>query len=364
MAKSRFIELMSKCLDKSASAEELKELEGFLDAHPHLKKVHHVAFALKTGLAPADANLQDEDINSKLDALWVNIKNIENAPQPNEIKIVPIRKYLKRIAGAAAILVIGLVGITLYTRTATEDKIPLAAVDQKIDVPYGQTFKLTLSDGTKVRLNAGSHFGYPATFTGTRRDVTLDGEGFFEVTKDDKKPFLVHTAGLTVKVLGTVFNVRAYKQDKKTETTLFKGKVQIELKGDADRKIVLAPREKLTVLNDAAPANHTVNAPKEVAKLKYELSVLPVVDNDEYQENAWLDNKLVFANTEFEDVAASMERKYKVHIVFKDNALKKEQLSGVLKDENLESALLILKQITSFQSRGAGDTVYISRLNK
>jgi transmembrane sensor len=161
-----------------------------------------------------------------------------------------------------------------------------------------------------------------------------------------------------------VFNVKAYKQDKKAEATLFKGKVQIELTGDPDRKIVLAPREKLTVLNDAAAANRALKAPKKVAKLRYQISVLPVVDNDEYQENAWLENKLVFTNTEFEDVAVSMERKYKVQFVFENEALKKEQLSGVLKDENLENALLILKQITSFQARIAGNTVYISRLNK
>lgn len=364
MGKSRFIELMAKCLDKSASAEELKELEVFLEEHPHLKKMHDVTYALKTGSSPSDANLQDEDINTKLDALWVNIKNTENAQQHNYKKIIPIRTYLKWVAGAAAILVIGVLSITFYSRTVNKDNTLLAAVNQKIDVPYGQTIKLTLPDGTKVRLNAGSHFGYPATFVGTRREVTLDGEGFFEVTKDAQKPFLVHTAGFTVKVLGTVFNVRAYKQDKKTETTLFKGKVQIELTGDPDRKIVLAPREKLTVLNDAAPANHIPNAHKEVAKLKYELSVLPVVDNDEYQENAWLENKLVFTNTEFEDVAVSMERKYKVRFVFEDEALKKEQISGVLQDENLDSALFILKQITSFQSRVADNTVYISRLNK
>jgi transmembrane sensor len=364
MGKSRFIELMAKCLDKSASAEELKELEFFLEEHPHFKKMHDVTSALRTGSSPSDSNMQDEDINTKLDALWVNIKNTENHPQHNDKKIIPIRRYLKWVAGVAAILVIGVLSITFYSRTVNKDNMLLATADQKIDVPYGQMVKLTLSDGTKVRLNAGSHFGYPATFVGNRREVTLDGEGFFEVTKDAQKPFLVHTAGLTVRVLGTVFNVRAYKHDKKAEATLFKGKVQIELTGDPDRKIVLTPREKLTVLNDAAPANHIPNAHKEAAKLKYELSVLPVVENDEYQENAWLENKLVFTNTEFEDVAVSMERKYKVQFVFEDEALKKEQLSGVLKDENLESALFILKQITSFQSKVAGHTVYISRLNK
>lgn len=355
---------MAKCLDKSASAEELKELEAFLEEHPHLKKMHDVTYALKTGLSPFDANLQDEDINTKLDALWVNIKNTENAPQHSDKKIIPIRKHLKWIAGVAAVLLIGILSITFYSRTVKEDNTLLTAANLKIDVPYGQMVKLTLPDGSKVRLNAGSHFGYPATFTGTRREVTLDGEGFFEVTKDAQKPFLVHTAGLIVKVLGTVFNVRAYKHDKKTEATLFKGKVQIELADDPDRKIVLAPREKLTVLNDAAPANHIPNAHKEVAKLKYELSVLPVVDNDEYQENAWLENKLVFTNAEFEDVAVSLERKYKIQFVFEDEALKKEQLSGVLQNENLEGALSILKQITSFQSKVVDNKVYISRLNK
>lgn len=362
MGKSRFIELMAKSLDKSASKEELKELDGFLAQYPHFKKMQDVTNELKSG-PPQAVKLQESDINTKLDTLWLNIKTTEAAEQGNTGKIVPLKKYLKWLAGVAAILTIGFTTMIFYKRTAN-DTLSSAIVKHRIDVPYGQTFNITLADGTKVKLNAGSHFDYPETFTGNQREVTLDGEGFFEVTKNAKKPFMVHTAGLTVKVLGTVFNVRAYKGDKKAETTLFKGKVQVALDGDTEREIVLAPREKLTVLNDAAQGSGIANKPKEVAKLKYELSVLPVVDNDEYQENAWLENKLVFTNTDFEDVAVSMERKYKVHIVFEDEALKKEQLSGVLKDENLQSAFLILKQITAFQSRVAGDTVYVSRLNK
>ncbi|MEO7215576.1 FecR domain-containing protein [Mucilaginibacter sp.] len=363
MGKSRFIELMAKSLDKSASKEELKELEGFLAQYPHFKKMQDLTRELKSGLPHTDANLQQSDINTKLDALWVNIRTAEDIQDSGAERIVPISKYLKWAAGIAAVLVIGVAGMLFY-RPAANNKLSLVIVKHRIDVPYGQTFAISLADGTLVKLNAGSHFWYPEKFTGERREVTLDGEGFFRVTKNAKKPFMVHTAALTVKVLGTVFNVKAYREDKKAETTLFKGKVQIELNGDAERNIVLAPREKLTVLNDAAPANRAAKRPKDAAKLKYELSVLPVVDNDEYQEKAWLENKLVFTNIDFEDVAVSMERKYKVNIVFKDEALKKEQLSGVLKDENLQSAMLILKQITAFEWRITGDTVYISRLDK
>ncbi|WP_184543141.1 FecR family protein [Mucilaginibacter sp. FT3.2] len=360
MGKSRFIELMAKSMDGSASKEELDELELFLNQYPGYKKIHNVTDALTGTLKKEDAVLPDSTINNNLDELWVKIKSsevIESNPLNDNVRQL---NYWKWAGVAAAVAAVTLLGFLFYSRQANQQFN--AAVIKKIDVPFGKMMQVTLSDGTKVKLNAGSHFTYPSVFAGNQREVNLEGEGFFEVTKNPKRPFLVHTTGFTVKVLGTIFNVKAYRDDKSTETTLLKGKVQVELADDPDKKIILSPHEKLTINSPSVVTDQP--AKTAIAKIKYEVATLPNISTDTYPENAWIDNKIVFANSEFEDVARQMERKYDVQIVFKDDALKKEQISGVLENESLDTALNFLRQIVPLQSKVEGSTVYLSYKTK
>ena len=359
MGKSRFIELMAKSMDGSASKDELKELELFLKQYPGYKKIQHVTDALTSTINKDDAILKETAINNKLDELWVKIKSAEgSATETLNDDNIRSFNYWKWIGAAAAVTVFALLSFLFYYKQQAGRQLTEVTI-KRVEVPFGKMMQVTLSDGTKVKLNAGSHFTYPSVFSNTQREVNLEGEGFFEVTKNAKKPFLVHTAGFTVKVLGTVFNVRAYRDDKSTETTLLKGKVQVELTDDPEKKIILSPHEKLTINNPLPMANHP-SIKANVAKIKYEVATLPNTSNDTYQENAWTEDKIMFVNTDFEDVARQMERKYDVHIVFEDEALEKEQISGVLKNETLESALLILKQIMPFQSKIEGNTVYLA----
>lgn len=362
MGKSRFIELMAKKMDGSATQAELTELQFFLDQHQANKKIEEITSALTGTLKNENANLSEASINSSLDDLWVKIKSNDGQTDvlPQHSNVKPIN-YFKWIGWAAAIVVFALGGLWFYSQRAVEQEQE-AVVIKNVDVPYGSLAQVSLPDGTTVKLNAGSHFTYPSAFSGSQREVTLDGEGFFEVTKNAKKPFLVHTEGFTVRVLGTIFNVKAYRGDKATETTLLKGKVQVELKDDPDKKVILAPHEKLTINNKQYTGKQQASA--ITAKVKYELSTLPVSTGDTYAENAWTENKIMFANSVFEDVAQQMERKYNVHIVFTNETLKKEQISGVLENESLETALNYLKQIVSLQTKTAGDTVYLAYKTK
>lgn len=346
---------MAKSMDGSASKEELDELELFLNQHPGYKKIQQVTDGL-TGSLKDNAVLPETTINNNLDELWIKIKSSEAPTTETFDDNVKQFNYWKWAGAAAAIAVVSLFGFLFYNRQASQEVA--AVIIKKIDVPFGKMMQITLSDGTNVKLNAGSHFTYPSVFAGNQREVNLEGEGFFEVTKNPKRPFLVHTSGFTVKVLGTVFNVRAYHDDKTTETTLLRGKVQVELTDDPEKKIILSPHEKLTINNQSPTSNQPVKA--QVAKIKYEVATLPNISTDTYPENAWIDNKIMFANSSFEDVARQMERKYNIQIVFTDDALKKEQISGVLENESLDTALSFLRQIVPLQSKVEGNTVYFS----
>jgi len=101
-----------------------------------------------------------------------------------------------------------------------------SAINQ-IVVPYGHRHSVTLSDGTRVQLNSGSKLVFPAEFLGKTREVFLKGEGYFEVTKNPKQPFIVKTDLLDVKVLGTTFNISAYKEDQTVTTVLVEGRVNV-----------------------------------------------------------------------------------------------------------------------------------------
>ena len=111
-----------------------------------------------------------------------------------------------------------------YRSDKSMDKL----VYNEIKIPYGKTFHIALSDGTTVYMNAGSSLKFPVQFIkGHNREVTLEGEAFFEVTKDKKHPFVVKTRGVDVRVLGTKFNVSSYKEDAEINTVLVEGSVSL-----------------------------------------------------------------------------------------------------------------------------------------
>ena len=120
---------------------------------------------------------------------------------------------------------------------------------QTIHVPAGQNAQLTLADGSKVWLNAGSTLNFPTRFVEGKRQVTLVGEGFFEVKANKEKPFIVSTSTYDVKALGTSFNVHAYNQSKEFETALLTGKVEISDRM-TNRSISLTPNNRAVIGDD------------------------------------------------------------------------------------------------------------------
>ena len=115
---------------------------------------------------------------------------------------------------------------------------------QTITVPAGQRINITLADGTNVWLNARTTIQYPITFNEKERLVKLDGEAYFDVTKDKNKPFIVQTNNYNVEVLGTKFDVDSYSETEIFETTLMEGSVRISSLTDANESLMLTPNNK------------------------------------------------------------------------------------------------------------------------
>ena len=144
----------------------------------------------------------------------------------------------------AAVFVLGFT-LNYWLNPDTEENIAM----QTIHVPAGQNALLTLADGSKVWLNAGSTLNFPTRFVEGKRQVTLEGEGFFEVKANKEKPFIVSTSIYDIKALGTSFTVNAYKQSKEFETALLTGKVEISDRM-TDRVLSLTPNNRAVLGNN------------------------------------------------------------------------------------------------------------------
>ncbi|WP_321282488.1 FecR domain-containing protein [Marinifilum fragile] len=174
----------------------------------------------------------------------------------------------------------------------------------RINVPRNGEFFVVLSDGTKVWINSGSQLGFHSKFTGKQRIVHLEGEAYFEVSKNPEQPFVVRTNNMDVRVLGTHFNVKAYEDDEFTYATLNEGKVQV-FKDEMNE--VLQPDEQL-VLN-----NNTKAFKKQI------------VDASIY--SAWVKGKMMFKDERLEDIMNSLSRWYDVSVFYQNEELKDRRFS-------------------------------------
>lgn len=154
------------------------------------------------------------------------------------------RVILREAVKIAAVFILGFT-LNYWLNQGVEEDISM----QTVHVPAGQNAQLTLADGSKVWLNAGSTLNFPTRFVEGKRRVTLEGEGFFEVKANKEKPFIVSTSTYDIKALGTSFNVNAYKQSEEFETALLTGKVEISDR-ITDHTISLTPNNRAVLMNN------------------------------------------------------------------------------------------------------------------
>lgn len=288
---------------------------------------------------------------------WEKVKT--SLEQSHVIKNKPLNRPLRIFSGAgmlAAILLFAVVGVVfLYWgagESALEMKYALSSA-QMYNTTAGQRRNIMLDDGTQVWLNADSRLICGNDFdTGAEREVSLSGEAYFKVAHNPLRPFVIHTQKLNVKVLGTELNIEAYPEERKEVAALINGSIEVSLRADPKREIILKPNEKITVLN-----NNTLRS-QEVSPLKKNnlrqkenkftispLSTDPLLDSGTV-ETAWREGKLVFRDESFGNLAGQMERWYNVQIHFTDDSLKNYCFTGIFSTETISQALHALQLTT------------------
>lgn len=263
---------------------------------------------------------------------------IDHTPAPS----FALRFWLEKGRKYAAVILLMLLSslATLWLRSLiVGDAHPLYT---EYFVPYGESRELTLPDSSKVWMNAGSLLVYPESFSGKTRSIYLSGEARFEVSKNPRKPFIVHTHKLDVEALGTIFNMQAYPNKAKIVATLEEGSVRVTSSAGEFDPCILRPDEQLVYSRQTRQA------------------VVHPVEATEF--SSWKDGYLLFEDCSFEEIAAALERKYKVMIQY--DAQKYRGRSFYVKfgpDETLEDALNVLSGlIEHFHYRIVQTNVFIN----
>ncbi len=227
----------------------------------------------------------------------------------------------------AAIFAIAFSVVSIYYSRTEPETVPQEAIMQTIYVPAGQRAELTLSDSTKVWLNAKTTLTFPSHFEGGNRSVTLDGEGYFDVTHNESKPFIVKTEQYDIKVLGTEFNVNAYKGNVLFETSLLKGSVRIE---SANHKegILLEPNKK-------AFTKHG------------QLETSPIVQYDYF---LWKEGLICFDDNTIGDLFEKLRLYFDVNIIIENTKILNQRYTGKFRtSDGVEHVLKTLQLRTKFK---------------
>lgn len=224
----------------------------------------------------------------------------------------------------AAVVAITLGGTYLYQQFGAGNALMAM---QTISVPAGQRVNVTLPDGTNVWLNARTTIKYPISFNADQRQVVLDGEAYFDVAKNKKIPFVVHTDKCDVEVLGTKFNIDAYSDRGEFETTLMEGSVKVASVADPSQTLTLAPDSKV-LLKDGR------------------LTVVPV---DDYNPYRWKEGLICFRNESFVGIMKDFEKYYGINIQVKNKDTLQYFYTGKFRQtDGIDYALRVLQKDIRF----------------
>jgi transmembrane sensor len=370
----RFAELITRKLSGEATADELTELNQYLRNNPHDQHFSEILTTYwHTQQQAASITGDDKNFNHILELAAQPFNDSVNEVRIFELNAKKIQrarriKLLKRLSVAAAFTGICFSLGYLYFKQNNQ-QLATNSSNNEVVVKRGNRSRLLLPDGTQIWLNGDSKLIYNQEFNGTTREVELEGEAYFDVTKDKSRPFIIHTKAMDIKVLGTAFNVKAYAGDKTTEASLIHGSIEASFKDRPNEKIILKPNEKIVFANNGrlavaqkpVAANKNTIAPNPpiitVTKITYEANRKDSL----LAETSWTKNTLVFHSEAFEDLALRLERWYNVKIIFEDEAIKQLKLTGTFEKESIQEVIGYLSSTARFTYKINKDEIKISK---
>jgi len=284
------------------------------------------------------------DTARAFDRLLARIDESEMAPTLAEplpttagearVLLLPRPWWRRTWAAAASVALLATASVFSYQRYQAHFALTAAPSNyEERTNPRGTKSKVLLADGTAVWLNADSHLWFPAAFAGTHREVYLDGEAFFDVKRNEHMPFIIHLGANQVRVLGTSFNVKAYRDDEAVETAVVTGRVAFIR---AASPAATAERDTIYVVPDEKVV---------YSKTSHELRIEQVNSRD---YAAWNQRSLIFQATPLGEVAKTLARQFNVTVRFEDEKLRNCRLTGRFRDQSLREVLRLVEMTGAF----------------
>lgn len=384
MSQERLFILIAKLLSKEASPSEIADFQELISDNEDWKAIFQNLEELWTvqPLAAIPDSTTEEAYLLHLGRLKDQVSDFEDYPE-NELEpagsedflLYPVKKHwYQKWQSYAAILV--LVVASFFTFRSYQLRSLNMAVNpghfNEIDVALGTKTKVQLPDGSHVWVNSDSKLTYAETFKGPTREIYLEGEAYFDVVKDPKHPFIVHTNGIDIKVLGTAFNVKAYKAESTIEATLVHGLIEVTKTDYPEAsKIILRPHEKLifdklakeeSVIKPGSASAETASANTKL--LSPAITISPLAKNisdSAIKETSWIYNRLSFEDERFEDLAVKIERWFNVRVVINNDKIRSYRSTGSFENETIEEALKELQYLVPFEYQINGRDVIITK---
>ena len=269
----------------------------------------------------------DEEIGRILENEWMNEGR-------SNLKIRRIRLWASVAAG---ILLLVTAGLSIRLVNIKTEQEFLASRQMRIDAGNEGKSKIVLPDGTKVILNAKSTIEYPANFGVKNRNVRLSGQGYFDVTKDPTREFIVSAQGMDVIVHGTKFNVYAYPENALKEVSLIEGCISLRY---GDSEIKLSPNEKACIRTDSGRLN--------------------LFKTDNSIETGWLNERITIINKPLYQVIDILQRHFGVTIECSSDINLADRYTGSFNERRAEDILDILKMHYGFSYESRGNHIIIS----
>lgn len=285
-----------------------------------------------------------------------------DARLPNNSTQTPHISPFKQLLRVAAVILIIALPAYYFASFDNNSEVTPTQVEmamQKFETPRGESASMELSDGSKITLNSMSSVRFPKEFKEDRREIYLEGEAFFTVSHNENVPFVVHSNGVEVKVLGTEFNVDAYKEDEAVEVVVRDGKVSVKQNKPASQE------------DKTQFADNTEKPANEVILTKGQRTLVKAGEFPTTPENvglrpylAWVNGEMVFEGTPMSDVITRLGRVYDLNFQVQDSTLLSKRLKASFKRETPKKVLGIIAFSLGINYEMHGDTVIFKSKNK
>lgn len=303
------------------------------------------------------AMIEDEFLKEQLEEVKQRLQEQITVPEATPVIEMPAKRRRPWMYIAAAAMVTGILALVFLNRPAPVTTPATAVAGNvaksnkvtrngfvEITTAKGSTEKVVLEDGSTVIVNSSSRLRYPEKFCDGERSIYLDeGEAFFKVASDPKRPFVVRSGDIATTALGTSFNIRAYAREKKITVALLTGKVKVEDHTEQQTPVILLPSEQLSYDRQSLL----------MAKTTFE---------KEDDIVGWKHGYLVFKDASYDEVVAEIENRYDVTVINESDKLE-WNYTGFFKDENLQDIIetICLTKNISYTIRN--DTIFLKSKN-